>query len=38
MYSKKGTRKRGRSVINESCLSNKQFKVWLKKGPDSVTQ
>ena len=38
MYSKKGTRKPGRNVINESCLSDKQFKVWSKKGPGSITQ
>ena len=34
MASKKGTRVHGKSVFNESWLSDEQFKMWLKKGPD----
>jgi hypothetical protein len=34
MSSKKGTRMHGKSVFNESWLSDEQFKTWLERGPD----
>ena len=34
MSSKKGARAHGKSIFNESWLSDEQFKLWLEKGPD----